>query len=120
MKMTFHFIVWGTCLVGPVAAQISLATNKTLSASAPGTASVPSSNYTLTPREWQELRIARQAAFKANPDFATQATELTTRMRAFEAKLNAAIIKIDPQTKLTVDRLEGPQIKAVPAASPSR
>jgi hypothetical protein len=116
MKMTFHFIVWGTCLVGPVAAQISLATNKTLSASA----SVPSSNYTLTPREWQELRIARQAAFKANPDFATQATELTTRMRAFEAKLNAAIIKIDPQTKLTVDRLEGPQIKAVPAASPSR
>ncbi len=61
----------------------------------------------MTPEEWQELRNARQAALKENPELATKAQELSAKMRAFQEKLDAAMLKSDPHLAPVLAKFEG-------------
>jgi hypothetical protein len=68
---------------------------------------------TLSPDEWQELRMARMAALKANPELITKAVQLSEKLRQFEQKLNAAMLKTDPNiapvlAKFAANRLAAP------------
>ncbi len=60
----------------------------------------------ITPQEWQELNAAHAAAMKANPDLLQKAQEISAKMRAFQQKLDTAIVKIDPNAAPIIDRLE--------------
>lgn len=57
---------------------------------------VQTGSTTLTPDEWQELRTARAAALKANPQLVKKNAELSAKLREFQQKLDAAMLKTDP------------------------
>lgn len=80
---------------------------------APGKSGGPSSSASaatnsnaITPAQWQELRTAREAAIKANPALIAKSMELAQKMRAFQQKLDAAIIQDDPGLAPMIDKLE--------------
>jgi hypothetical protein len=50
----------------------------------------------ISPEEWKELIAARSAAFKADPDLVAGSQSLSEKMRAFDEKLTAAMVKTDP------------------------
>jgi len=50
----------------------------------------------VTAQEWQELLAARTAALQANPDLMSNANEISQKMRDFQQRLNAAVIKTNP------------------------
>jgi hypothetical protein len=76
-------------------------------------------NNTLSPTEWQELRTARTAALKANPDLVTRASQLSEKMRQFQQKLNAAMVKTDPNIAPVLAKFAGnrPAAHAAPQSS---
>jgi hypothetical protein len=51
---------------------------------------------TLTQDDLAQLRTARMAALEANPDFDAKAAQTAAKMRAFQDKLIAAMVKADP------------------------
>jgi hypothetical protein len=59
---------------------------------------------TLSPQEWEELNAARAKALKANPDLIVKARALALKMRAFQEKVNAAILKEDPRIAPILDQ----------------
>jgi hypothetical protein len=61
---------------------------------------------TITPEEWQELNAARAAAMKANPALMQKAAELSAKMRAFQQKLDVAIVQADPNTAPIIAQIE--------------
>jgi hypothetical protein len=61
---------------------------------------------TITPEEWQELRAARLAAIQANPDLSANQAKLVARMKAFEDKVDAAMVKQDPNMAAIIDKVE--------------
>jgi hypothetical protein len=64
-------------------------------------------NNTLTPDDWQKLRQAHLAALKDHPELAAKARELADRMRDFQSKLQAAMIKDDPKVGHIIAQLKG-------------
>jgi hypothetical protein len=75
---------------------------------------------TITPEEWQELRAARSAALQANPDLISQNKKLLDKMRDFEDKVDAAMVKADPNIAPIIAKFEaGRRRSAVATTSPS-
>jgi hypothetical protein len=111
MKNAALQIFLGFCLICPtVLNAASVTTNAapiTASIAPPVSHIVASSSRTMTSEEWQELRTARQAALKANPDFAAKSAQLTAKMRAFQEKLDAAMVKTDPNLVPILVKFEG-------------
>jgi hypothetical protein len=64
-------------------------------------------SVSLTPEDLQELRAARMQAMKSNPDLVTNAKKIADQMRAFEDKLDAAMIKADPNVSPLIAKFEG-------------
>ncbi len=71
----------------------------------PATASTPP--VALTPDEWQQVRTARAGALQANPDLVANSKAIGEEMRAFETKLDAAIVKADPSVSPLIAKFEG-------------
>jgi len=82
-------------------------TNTTTKPAAPINKVSAANNNTLSPSEWQELRTARTAALKANPDLVTRASQLSEKMRQFQQKLNAAMVKTDPNIAPVLAKFAG-------------
>ena len=61
----------------------------------------------LTQDDFTPLRTARIAALKANPDFDAKAIQLAAKLRTFQQKVTAAMIKADPKVAPVVAKLEG-------------
>ena len=95
MRTPIFSILFGIFLL-PSATQAESATNTPTLPSSPTAKILPTTGMTLSPDEWQQLRSARVAALKANPDLITKAAQLSTKLRQFEQKLNAAMLKTDP------------------------
>ena len=51
--------------------------------------------------------MAHQKALQADPDLLKKASALTDRMRAFQAKLDATMIKDDPKIAPIIAKLQG-------------
>jgi len=118
MKSAVLPIVLSLCLASMAYSKAAVATTDT-APTAPPAAPIVTSSTTLTPEEWQELRTARQAALKANPDFAAKAAQLSAKMRAFEEKLDAAMIKTDPKLAPILAKFENAHhVAQTPPAAP--
>jgi len=78
------------------------------------------SQISITPDEWQELRAARNAAIQANPDLIAENKKLLERMRALQDKVDALMIKTDPSIAPIIAKFEAnrPHL-GTPAAPPS-
>ncbi len=59
-------------------------------------------NPMLTSEEWRELSVAKQAVTKANPELEAQRRQLLQRMRLFEDKLQAEMMKANPDLASTI------------------
>lgn len=86
----------------------------------PTDSSAPIVENTLSPQNWQELRVARQAVLKAHPELSAKALQLSTKMRAFQVKLNAAIIKEDPKLEPIVAKLDNVHPSQLPKSAPPK
>jgi hypothetical protein len=75
---------------------------------------------TLTQDDLAQLRAARMAALKANPDFNTKAAQTATKLRAFQEKLVAAMVNADPTVAPIVAKFSGGHPIAKVASSPSK
>jgi len=108
MKTISLSLVLGVCLLAPVSNAIAA------NSPAPTTSSFSANSNTLSPQEWQELRNARQEALKADPDLMVKAQQLALKIRAFQDKLNAAIIVADPKTASIIGKMDNrrPESKA--------
>jgi hypothetical protein len=117
MKITVLQIVLSFCLVGATDSHAAAATTNAAPV-VPAAAHIVANSSTLPSEEWQELRIARQAALKANPDFAAKSALLSAKMRAFQDKLDAAMIKTDPKIAPILAEFEGGhRVTQIPPAS---
>ena len=89
-------------------------------------ATMDADKITISPAEWQELGVAKAAALKANPDLTAKANALAEKMRAYQQKLDAAIIQTDPRAAAVISMMENgrpglgthPVSPAVPPVSP--
>ncbi len=61
----------------------------------------------LTADDLQELRAARAKAMQSNPGLVASAKALADQMRALEAKLDAAMVKADPNVSPLIAKFEG-------------
>jgi hypothetical protein len=82
-------------------------TNVVIHPDVPGGNPSAANSNTLSPAEWQELRSARMAALKANPSLVTKAGQLNEKLRQFEQKLNAAMVKTDPKIEPVLAKFAG-------------
>jgi hypothetical protein len=122
MKRLSLILVSLLSVVIPASLSAAVPTNVVIHPDAPGgNPSAPNSN-TLSPAEWQELRAARMAAIKANPALVTKATQLQDKLRQFEQKLNAAMIKTDPTVAPVLAKFAAnrPPPSHVPTPSPAK
>jgi hypothetical protein len=71
----------------------------------PGMAS-SSAVTAITPAEWQELRSARDASLKRNPNLVEAGKPLDQKLRDFQRKIDVAVLKIDPSVAPIVALLE--------------
>lgn len=114
MKRFSFLAILALCVAVPAFAESA--------ASSASPAPVSNTSDTLRPADWQELRAAHQKALQADPDLLAKAAELTQRMRLFQAKLNAAMVKNDPKIAPIIAKFEGPhpspQISAPPSKNP--
>lgn len=78
----------------------------------------------ISPDDWQKIRAARLDAIKANPNIESKGMAMAADLRAFQAKLNAAMLKADPSVAPVIDRLStpasGPKIVPVSASSATK
>jgi hypothetical protein len=72
----------------------------------------------LTPEDLQELRTARAKALQSNPELVTNAKTIADQMRAFEDKLDAAMLKADPNVSPMIAKFEGGHKASVVATTP--
>ena len=61
---------------------------------------------TITAEDWQELRMARSQAIESNSDFSLESKQLADEMRAFEDKLDTAMMKADPGMAPLITKFE--------------
>ena len=121
MKRLSLLLFVGLSLAGTTWAQQAGSTHNLPSGAPPAGAS----KTTITPEEWQELRAAHTAALQANPDLTAEHTKLMERMRTFEDKLDAAMIKINPAIAPIIAKFEvnrphpGAPAGSPPAAPPA-
>jgi hypothetical protein len=80
----------------------------------------PLTQVSLTPNDMQELRAARSAALQKDPNLQTDGLKIMERMRAFEDKLDAAMVKSDPTLAPLVAKFEAgrPRTTTPPATQP--
>lgn len=95
MKSNLLFLVLALSAAGTTLAQQAAPTLPPGHSTPPPTPTGTGTNA-ITPGEWQALRTARAAAIQANPDLLSENKKLIERMRAFEDKLDAVMIKADP------------------------
>lgn len=98
------------CVISPTIFNAGAVTTNAMpiaSHAAPPASHIVAGSSTMTPEEWQELRTARQAALKANPDFVAKSAQLAAKMRAFQEKLDAAMVKTDPKLAPILVKFEG-------------
>ena len=74
----------------------------------------------LTQDDLAQLRTARFAALKANPDFDAKAVQLAAKLRSFQQKLTAAMIKADPKVAPVVAKIEGGHPVSQAATPPNK
>jgi hypothetical protein len=118
MKTAILPIVLSLCLVG-AAASNAVAETTSAAPAVPPAAPLVAPSSTLTPEEWQELRTARMVALKANPDFVTKSAQLSAKIRAFQEKLDAAMLKTDPKLAPVLAKFEGVhRVTQTPSAFP--
>ena len=67
------------------------------SSSSPSTKATPAKQISLSANDWQELRVTRSAALKADPDLPQQTSQLREKVYHFEQKLSAAMLEADPK-----------------------
>ena len=60
----------------------------------------------LTDEERQELQAAHDAALKADPDLEAEGKDLMDKMKAYHEKLDAAMIKADPNVAPIIAKME--------------
>jgi len=88
-----------------------------------GTASLPA-QLGMSAQDWQELRDARVKAIKAHPELLAENTALMQKIRAFEAKLDAAMVKTNPAVAPILSKFEasrqpaGSTVSSPPIVSP--
>ena len=70
----------------------------------------------LSPQDWEELRVARHDVLKAHPELMAKATQMSAKMRAFQEKLNAAILKEDPKLEPIIAKMDN---KSIPQRGPT-
>jgi hypothetical protein len=63
--------------------------------SAAGKVAQAPEGVTITPKEWQALRAARSLAMQVNPGLMLESEKLAERMQAWEAAVDAAMVKGD-------------------------
>jgi len=76
----------------------------------------------VTPGEWQQLRVTREAVLRTNPDLAAEYKQIMDEMQTQQTKLDAAIIKADPKAAPIVAKLVSLRQRneaAAAAATPS-
>jgi len=59
----------------------------------------------ISPGELQQLRVAREAVLRTNPDLAAEYKQIMDEMQAQQTKVDAAIIKADPKAAPIVAKL---------------
>jgi hypothetical protein len=111
MKKRLLQFVLAICMMDTASAQNSTSPSAMFQPPPPHVPNVASNSNALTPADWQELRIAKQAALKANPNLVMESEQLTQKMRAFQEKLDAAIIKEDPTVAPIISKLEASRPK---------
>ncbi len=93
-------------LGGSAGAQQSGATSSPSHNPPVSTIPAKSSQVTITPEEWQELRGARAVALRTNPNLIAENKKLMDRMRAFEDKVDAAMVKANPTIAPLIAKFE--------------
>jgi hypothetical protein len=69
----------------------------------------------ITSEELDELHAARSAAIDAHPDLIAETQKLMDRMRALDAKIDAAMIKVDPGVAPILAKVEANGNRQPPA-----
>jgi soluble cytochrome b562 len=93
-------------LAGTVMISAQTATNVNVKPMSPKTVVAPTNPNAITPAEWQELRTAREAALKANPDLLKESAAFAQKMRDFQHRVDQAILQADPSVADVVTRIE--------------
>lgn len=106
MKSLFLQLLLGITLTGVIHAQ-QAPTAQAFPSSVSKPPMVPANPNVMTPAEWAELRNARQAAMKADPTLTSKLVQLSQKMRAFQAKLHAAMVADNPNVAPIIAKLEG-------------
>jgi hypothetical protein len=106
MKAVSFQISLSLWLLSPMASKV-VAEMTNLMVAPAASKHIVGSSSTMTPDDWQELRNARQAALKENPELVAKAQELSAKMRAFQEKLDAAMLKSDPKLAPVLAKFEG-------------
>jgi hypothetical protein len=100
MKRTLLLLTMGALLTVPALAQTSVSGTTTSNFPPPHPHDGPGGHMGgLTPKVRQELMAARQEAMQANP-------ELAAEQKALQEKINAAMIKADPNVAPIIAKLE--------------
>ena len=105
-------------LLIPLLNQADSLTNPPAPPPVPGISSSPQNKLSLSPKEWQELRMDRAQALKANPALVANASALSQKLRAFQQKLNAAMVKTDPNIGLVLAKFSASRPPLRSAAPP--
>jgi len=118
MKRAYLLLVISLCLIAPAFAQ-QIASPK-VATPTPASAPAEKDANALTPEEWSEVNAARQKAVRDNPEIMAKLAELSEKMRAFQAKLHAAMIKANPAVAPTIKRLDemATPKKMIPLSAP--
>lgn len=65
----------------------------------------PAEGEMLTAADWQKIRATRAAALQANPDLVAANKAVKEKKQAFDAKVDAALIKADPSLAGLIGRM---------------
>jgi hypothetical protein len=68
--------------------------------------------FLYTPADWQELRIAREAVLKANPDLLKDSAIRAQRMHDIQHKVDQAILQAYPSVADVVTRIENGPVRS--------
>jgi hypothetical protein len=99
--------------MAPIVAKLEAARKQSVPQAAQPSAPVPnnplpgSNKPVLTKTEWQELSVARQTTLKANTQLMIDMKQLSERAHAFQQKLDAAMLQVDPNIAPIISRIEG-------------
>ena len=81
-----------------------------------GKSGQPPVSINLSPADWQKIRTARAQAMQFNPEFSAEAKKQDEAKGMFEDKMDAAVLKADPQMAPLIAKFEaGRHLEAVAA-----